>query len=180
MTIFARVRKGNFFSKDILNNVLDVEKKCFPKSWLYSQRKVYYHIALKRPENINVFLYAGRSIVGYALMVPHELVWMELSKDDKKMKLDFDRYYLDTLQILPSYRGLGGSSGMLLELCREANRRGVNKFSAHLRTKNDFSLQVKKLFLPNITKVRKIKSWKYGGGEAYEYVEWKFKSRKKI
>lgn len=180
MAVFARVKKGIFFSKDILNKVLDVEKKSFPGSWLYAQRRVYYHIALKRPENINVFLYAGRSIVGYALMVPYELVWMELSKDDKKMKLDFNRYYLDTIQIIPHYRGLGGSSEMILALCREANRKGISKFSAHLRTKNNLSQQVKKLFFSNITSIRNIKSWRYGGGESYDYIEWKYSSRKKI
>ena len=180
MAIFARVKKGIFFSKEILNKVLDVEKKSFPKSWLYPQRKVYYQIALKRPENISAFLYAGENIVGYSLMVPYELVWMELSKDDKKMKLDFDRYYLDTIQILPSYRGFGGSSKMIMALCREANSRGISKFSGHFRTKNNLSQQVKKLFLSKVTNIRKIKSWKYGGDESYEYIEWKYSSRKKI
>lgn len=164
----------NKFSKKDLNAILVLEKKCFPEAWQYDDADEYYRKMLDDSENINIFLREGKDIIGYVLARFHNKVTEELKEYDPELEEKEDFFYIETIQILPEKRGLGGAKRLFFSVCEEAKRRGVSKFSIHARTMNGFSDKIRKMFEGKIKKVRKIESWKLAGGEPYEYIEWSY------
>ena len=166
------VAKG--FDEKLLNSILILEKECFPEDWQYDDAEEYYTKMLGDPKNINVFLRDRGKNVGYILARSHNESVDEMVEYDPDFKKNSneDRFYIETIQILPSNRNRGGSRSLLLAVCEEGKRRGINKFSIHIRTVNRFNEKLKNFFQGNITKVRKIAKWKPAAGEPYEYIEW--------
>lgn len=164
----------NDFSEEYLNDILMLEKKCFPPDWQYDNAIEYYLNILKNKNNINILLKKDNETVGYILAIPHNDMVDDLLKDDKFLEKKINFYYIETIQITPRARGIGGAEKLLKVVCGEAKKRGINNFSIHARTLNGFADKVKKIFDGNINLVRNIKRWKYGGNEVYEYIEWDF------
>ena len=54
----------------LVQKILELEKRCFPKSWLYDDGFEYYSEALRIEKNINLLLREDGKIVGYLLAVP--------------------------------------------------------------------------------------------------------------
>ena len=54
----------------LVQKILELEKRCFPKEWLYDEGFEYYSKALAIKENINLLLREDGKIVGYLLAVP--------------------------------------------------------------------------------------------------------------
>jgi ribosomal protein S18 acetylase RimI-like enzyme len=164
------------YSKKALEDILNLEKECFPLEWQYPDAEEYYKKILKDKENISIFLSEGDKRVGYILARAHNKIFKELYQYDPSLKKDDHRTYIETIQILPKHQGKGGATKLIIGICDESARRGINSFSIHARTKNHFHDKIKKIFNGRITETRKIKSWKPGGGELYEYLEWKYKN----
>ena len=162
------------FSKNELKDILFLEKACFPKKWQYDDAKEYYGEMLKDKNNINIFLKNGDKIGGYLLAVPFKKVFNSLKKYDSGLKLetiDEKKIYLETIQILSKFRGMGGAEKLIKKMCEEGKKRGMKKFSIHARKSNGLNKKVKKMFNEKISKSRNIKEWHYGGNEPYEYIE---------
>ncbi len=164
-----------FDEKDI-QDILQLEKECFPEDWQYPDARTYYEEMIKDKNNINIFLCEGDKSVGYILAKKHNKAVEELSKYDTELKEDKDKLYIETIQILPEFQGKGGAKKLLVAVCEEATKRGIGKFSIHARTKNNFNAKIKKIFGRTIMYVRKIVKWKPGGDEPYEYIEWTYKN----
>jgi len=163
------------FNELTLRDILFLENICFPVEWHYPDPDKYYTAILRDKRNINILLKDDRKTTGYILSVPHDTVRTELLKYDPEMKSDNARYYIETIGVLPQYRRRGGATKLLHALCEEANRKGINNFSIHARISNGLNIMISNLFKGLITESRKIDSWKFGGGEAYEYIEWSFR-----
>lgn len=166
------------FSEDALKAVLLLEKECFPKEWQYEDAEEYYAEMLKNSENINIFLKFGDKIGGYLLAKPFQKVFESLKEYDFELKLDEERdktkIYLETIQILPEFRGTGGAEKLIIAMCEEGKKGGVEKFSIHARKLNGFNEKIKKIFLGKISESRDLKEWHYGCNEPYEYIEWNY------
>lgn len=160
------------YDEQSLKNILFLEKECFPPDWQYPDADVYYKERLEDLENINIFLKEAGQVIGYVLARFHNKEVGELKEDDPKLEEKEDTFYIETINILPEKKGMGGLRKLLVAVCEEAQRRHVNNFSIHARTINGFHDMIKKLFKEKITMVRKIESWKYAAGEPYEYIEW--------
>lgn len=163
---------ANEFSEENLQNVLKMEKKCFSESWQFDDAEQYFKEMLENKENINIFLKQGAEVVGYILAKPHNDMVDDLVDDDKDLMKKDNFYYIETIEIIPEARGIGGASRLLLGICDEAGKRNVKNFSIHARTVNGFSEKLKKIFDKKITLVRKIENWKHADNEPYEYIEW--------
>lgn len=166
------------FNKESLNAILFLEQQCFPINWQYEGAREYYADMLRDPENINLLLRNGKSAVGYLLALHNNIHNHRILDEIKEHDSEFtgstaQRFYVDTIQIIPASRGCGGSKKLLLTLCEEARKRGVVNFSIHARTTNGFNNHLKQLFEGNIIAMRKIARWQYAAGEPYEYLEWK-------
>jgi ribosomal protein S18 acetylase RimI-like enzyme len=164
------------FSTKALEDVLLLEKRCFPKEWQYKGAEEYYESMLKDKNNINIFLKDGNKIGGYLLAVPFENVFDSLKEYDAGLKLDAEhdktKIYLETIQIMPEFRGTGGAEKLIMTICYEGKKRGINNFSIHARKINGLNEKVKRLFAGKINERRSIDAWHYGGNEPYEYIEW--------
>lgn len=166
------VKQAKEFKKELLEDILRIEKRCFPDDWQYSDAEEYYKEMLRDRKVINLFLVCDGKNVGYLLATPLDYGYNEIAEGDPLVENDKERYYLETIEIIPEYQGKGGSKKLLFKMCNEAKKRGVEKFSVHARIKNGLDKTIKNIFEGNITKVRKVKNWKYGGNEPYEYIEW--------
>ena len=164
-----------FGDDNLVKEILELEKRCFPKEWHYDDG--YYSEALSIEENINLLLKEEGEIVGYLLAVPLVRVFDVLQKEDPALEKKPDFYYLDTIEIIPESRGRGGAKQLVLAMCKELNNRGVFKFSLHARTVNGLNTIIKKMYPDGIISSREIKSWLFGGNEKYEYIEWKSNHR---
>jgi ribosomal protein S18 acetylase RimI-like enzyme len=162
------------FSAEALGIILKLEKECFPADWQYENADGYYKKILEDPENINIFLKDGNEVVGYVLAKFHNIELEELKGYDSELK-EREGFYVETIQILPEFLGRGGVKKLLFAICGEAKKRGVEKFSIHVRTINGFHDKIKKIFEGKITAVRKIEHWGLAAGEPYEYIEWEYK-----
>jgi GNAT superfamily N-acetyltransferase len=165
-------KKLTGYSEKYLADILMLEKKCFPAEWQYEDAPEYYKKMLENPENINIFLKEDAETIGYLLARPHDSEIEELKKYDPGFKEKVETFYIETIQVLPKKKGLGGGKKLLLSACEEAGKLGIWKFSIHARTTNGLNAMVKKIFDGKITEVREIKNWQPGGGEPYEYLEW--------
>lgn len=164
----------DFFSEEILEMILDLEKKCFPEEWQYPDAREYYKEVLSDKDNVNLLLIDNGIVVGYLLGRPLKKEIEELLEYDPELK-DSNDFYLETIQIFPEYQGRGGSKLLIEKMCYEASKKGFNNFSTHARISNKFNETVLYLFGKNIIQRRKLDKWKYGGNEPYEYIEWFYK-----
>ncbi|HAT73601.1 MAG: hypothetical protein US30_C0011G0029 [Candidatus Moranbacteria bacterium GW2011_GWF2_36_839] len=165
----------NHFSVGALNEILKLEKECFPAEWQYEDADKYYKKMLGDAENINIFLKDGKRVAGYILARFHNKEIKELSKYDDKFK-ERKGFYVETIQIFPEFQGIGGAKKLILAVCEEANKRGFDKFSIHARKKNGLNDKIKNIFKDNITDIRNIEKWEPAVGESYEYIEWEYKN----
>lgn len=164
----------NEFSNDYLKAILDLEKGCFPPDWQYKDAEEYYKEILKDNGNINIFLKCNNKIGGYLLATPFKKAFGSLKKYDSELKLNpgsEKMIYLETIQILPEFRGMNGAEKLIIKMCEEGKNRGMKKFSIHARKKNKLDKKVKKMFSGKIITSRNIKKWHYGGNEPYRYIE---------
>lgn len=163
------------FDEKVLREILALDTEAFPAGWQYEDAEGYYKRKLESKQNINIVAVDKGKVMGYMLVVPHNEMVEELKEDDPEMGLDPERLYVETMQIHPDYRhGLGGGkifTRMLTAAVEEARKRTMTGFSLHSRTTNGLNEAVKKFFKEKITLVRPIPSWKWGGGEPYEYIE---------
>ena len=76
------------FSVDALNNILNLEKKCFSKEMQYGDyiANKYYTEVLKDKSCISIFLKENNEIIGYVLATPHNRGFDDL--------FEYDPYFL--------------------------------------------------------------------------------------
>lgn len=158
------------YNSQILADILNIDKESFEKQ--YDDVEEYYKEALENKDNINVILRDGEKVVGYLLAIPHNDAVEDLKSADPEFKEDKERLYVETIAVHPEYRIGGGAFKMIFTMIEEAGKRGINKFSMHVRVKGGLSAAVQKCFGKMITKVNRIENWPYyENGEPTDYVE---------
>jgi GNAT superfamily N-acetyltransferase len=165
------------FDLENLNTIVGLEKKCFPIEWQYPDAEKYYKKILDDLENINIFLKENSEVIGYVLARLHNKEIEDLKNYDPEFKSQENVFYVETIQVLPEKSGKGGAKKLLIAVCEEAKKRGIDKFSIHARTKNRFNDKIKKIFEGHITLIRPIEKWEPANGEPYEYIEWNYKHK---
>jgi len=160
------------FSAESLRDILKLERECFPASWQYPEAGDYYAAMLDDRENVNIFLRESGETVGYALVKPFRNAVPDLKEFDPELLEESDKFYIETIQILPAYRGRGGAKALLIGACEAVLKRGVDKFAIHARTVNGLHEIIKRIFKGSIISSRNIEKWEWAQGEPYEYIEW--------
>jgi len=106
----------------------------------------------------------------------------ELRQADPALTKDFERLYIETMEIVPEYgRSLAGGRlcmMMLQTLAVEAAARGINRFSMHARVTTGFNQALRKIYGFMLTQFRTIENWPfYNGEEPTEYIEATYRRR---
>jgi hypothetical protein len=147
-----------------------LEKQAFPPRMQYTEGESYYIECLKDKANINVVMRDNEGkVIGYVVAIPQSNVYEILKQYDPDMKDDPERLYVDTIQILPGKRQAFGIMKLINALIEEASKRGLNKFSMHVRKSNGLSRIILRLF-PSTVCLRTIDNW-YNFGEPFDYIE---------
>jgi len=156
------------FAPALLEDALLILGQVFPAHWQYPDARDYYSKMLADSANINIFLNSDDKQVGYVLAIPHDQAVREMREDDPQLKNDPSAYYIETIGILPQFRGSGGLKAMLDRLLAECKARGVVKLSMHARS--GFSAIVQKNF--KILTFRPVAKWRYANfEEPVDYIE---------
>lgn len=162
-------------------NISDLEKKCFPKSWLYEDAVGYYNDKLKNGKgNISIAIMANKRLIGFLLAVPQDSILGELKVHDKKLKAKNHSLYIETVEIDPKYQGRGLFSKAIYKLITLSKKRGILRVSLHARTKNNMADKIKNIFYNKKIRPeedRNIKKWYYGDGEKYKYLSFKLNKK---
>lgn len=159
----------NTFDMTALEDILIIDRYSYPIEWAYPDAEDYYGEMLLKEENIHIFLKDNGNRIGYLLAIPHNDAVKELKIDDPQMKKDSKRYYIETVAILPEFRGRKGFSEILKTLLEQPKIKG-NNISLHARVENGFSTIIQKKL--NVTKIRRIDKWKYYNyAEPTDYIE---------
>ncbi len=162
------------YCDDYLQDILRLERECFPADWQYPEAEAYYSAMLKDSQNINVFLLECGVTIGYLLAKPLNVAAVELCADDPDIRPDEAKVYIENIQIHPSYQGWGYARLLLTVVCDEALKQGITKFAIHARTNNSFNAKVKKVFEKSIYLMRDIEKWRWANGEPCQYIEWEY------
>lgn len=158
------------YDPSVFAEILEIDRASFEKQ--YEDVEEYYKEAMKNKNNINVVLKDGGKAVGYLLAIPHNEALSDLKDIDVEMKEDDLRFYVETIAVHPEYRVGGGAFKMIFAMIQEAGKRGINKFSMHVRVEGGLSASVQKCFGKMITTVRRIENWPYyENREPTDYVE---------
>lgn len=167
------VERASGYDEESLQDILRLEQVCFPTEWQYDDANEYYRKILENPNNINIFLKEGGAAIGYALArLQDESLAEDMREHDENFPIDKNRYYIETIQVLPEKSGAGGAKKMLLTVCDEAKKVAITNFSIHARIVNGLDAKIKKMFGEGVTKIEKIDHWAPAQGEPYEYIEW--------
>src|SRR6185369_16992953 len=138
------------FTAEYLQDILRLERDCFPAAWQYPEADEYYIAMLNDRENVNIFLREGGETVGYVLAKPFMNAVPDLKEYDPELTEEPDKFYIETIQILPAYQGRGGSRTLLIGACEEVLKRGMSRFAIHARTANGLHEIIKRVFAGSI------------------------------
>lgn len=163
-----------FFSANNLSDVLNIEARCFPLGWQYPDAKDYYAQELREPNNLSLGLKAEQVMIGYLLATPYSAALRWVGDTDPDMAAtDAAMYYVETIAVLPEWSGVGGATGLLRELEREAAARGSVSLAMHARTVNGFNTLARRLAGARLIRTHWLENWPWAEGEPFEYIEWR-------
>ena len=169
------------FDEQILQEIILIGRLSFPSDWQEEDDEQYNREMMKDTNNIFILLKEDAKIIGYLLALPQSKAVEELKADDPFMQEDRQRYYVETMSILPEFRKGRGFLRMLSRLIEESMRRGCNKVSMHARVNNGLSQVMQKYYKDMVTLVRRIENWKYyNGAEPTDYIEGTYTNSPKI
>lgn len=153
-----------------IKDIILIKGASFPAGWEYGDAWEYYCEMLKNKDNISICLKDQGKRIGYLLAIPHNKAVAELRNDDKLMRDDALRYYIETVAILPNYRKKNGFPVLLERLKQELEKRDIHTISLHARIMNSFSTIIQKKL--KITQIRPVTCWKYTNyKETVDYIE---------
>jgi hypothetical protein len=97
-----------------------------------------------------------------------------LKDDDPSMSEDTTRFYIESVAIIPEYRGMKmGFLKMIRVFIKELERKGILKISMHARVSNNLSAIIQKIL--KVTPKRTIENWEYyNKEESTDYIEAEF------
>ncbi len=157
-------------NENLILEIVCIDRDSFPEGWVFSDAKEYFSGILKNENCIRVILKNDEKIVGYLLAIPHNVARKDLEEDDPLIQEDASKYYIESVAILPAYRGRNGLSEMLRVLIEKLREKGIYKLSMHARVSNKFSDFIQRKM--KVTQIRRIEKWKYYNyQEPTDYIE---------
>ncbi len=164
--LMFKVEVVHVINENFIDDIVRIDQGSCPPSW----PKINFSKILKEENNVRIILKDDGIIVGYLLAVPHNNARKDLENDDPLIREDVLRYYIESVAILPAYRGKDGLSEMLEMLIKELRKKGIYKLSMHARVSNKFSNFIQRKM--KVTQIRKIDGWKYYNyEEPTDYIE---------
>jgi len=164
----------NTVDENLIKDIVRIDRDSFPQGWAFSDAKEYFAEILKNESSVRVILKNDKITVGYLLAVPHNDAKRDLEEDDPVMQEGDSRYYIESVAILPAYRGKGGLAKMLDTLLEELRKKAIYRLSMHARVLNKFSDFIQKKM--KATQIRRIEKWKYYNyEEPTDYIEATYK-----
>lgn len=155
-----------------LQAVLRLGEACFPSDWITEgNERHFFRDALHDAANVNLFLTAGRRMVGYALAMPFTAAYRYLAPHDPELVDRPEFYYLETIQVHPRYRGRSGGQMLMQRIVNEVCRKGARGLAVHFRVLNGANLLPRRIPGLRVITARPIATWYWGGYEPYEYIE---------
>jgi len=173
---FEQVAEIIEHTEENVAHILRIEGESFEGKFLCEgDEQEFFEKILADSRNISIFLKDGNDVVGVLIARPHNDAYEELKDDDIRMKPhEEERFYIETMGVLPAYRGKFGHLKMIYKVIEEAQKRGVRNFSMHMRKENGLSYAMQRLFGKKLSHIREIESWKWVNNEPYHYVEGTF------
>lgn len=158
-----------FFSEDVLAGITLLEKKVFPLNWQFGAG--YFQEKLSNSENINIVVWKGSDIVGYAMLVPHSQAYEELEEDDPQMTERENVFYFEALDVDPDEKGKGLFRLIMGAVVEETKKRGAIGLSMHVRVVNGLSDIFARYFDGKILEKRRVENWiGFGEEEPADYT----------
>lgn len=166
------------YSDTALHDILIPGRETHPASWQYPNAEDYYGEQLRNKNTIHILLRRDGVPIGYLLAIPHNeaVEDEELRQADLALTNDSERLYIETIEISSQYTQslIGGKLClmMLRALHEEAGKRGVVKFSMHVRMTTGLNVVLRKIYGDGLTLFRTIENWPfYNFEEPTEYIE---------
>ncbi len=170
MTPLTRIGIAAGCQPHLIAELAALQQSAFPPRMQFQDPEAYYREGLSDRFNVNVIARTPEGLIaGYLLAIPQDRVCAELRPWDPAMPGSPQNLYIDLIQTLPGRRQTAGLKSLLGGLCREAQRRGFDRLSAHVRTTTGLSSVIQRLMLDCIF-LRRLDNW-YDSGESFDYLE---------
>ncbi|MFA6383230.1 MAG: GNAT family N-acetyltransferase [Parcubacteria group bacterium] len=160
----------NDFTQEIKDQIIDLGKR----SGVWQESDIeYYKKQFPNPRNINIVYQNEEGLItGFILARPHnEAVLDYLVEDPKMTKSDTGMFYIDHVGVDESVSGKFLGLHLIIEMIKEANKRGVFRFSAHCRVINGLSKVIQRKFRAGVDVVRRIEEYTDCNNEPCDYLE---------
>lgn len=170
MKAMFRILQPTDFTPEIIQQVIDLGMRS--GTWQESDKE-YYEEQLLNPENINiVYQDENCSIVGHIVAKPHNDAVQDYLVEDPAMKnSEVAMYYVDDINVDKVASGRSFGMRLISEIIKEANRRGVSRFSMHCRVINGLNKIIQHKFKDGVRVVRRINSYMDCNDEPFDYME---------
>lgn len=168
-TTFEHLQPADFTS-EIMRQVIDLGIRS--GTWQDSDTD-YYKDQFLNPKNINI-VYKNESslITGYILARPHNEAVQDYSAEDPAMTIsEIGMFYVDHVNVDETVSGKSLGISLILEMIKEANRRGASRFSMHCRVINRLSKIIQRKFQKGVDVVRRIEHYADCNNEPFDYME---------
>lgn len=167
--IFKLLRPVDF-TPEMVTQVIDLGMRS--KTWQDSDED-YYKDQFMNPRNINIVCQNENGlIIGHVLAKPHnEAVEDYLIEDPAMKKNEIEMFYFDYVTVDKAFSGKSLGMRLIIEMLKEANRRGVFRFSGHIRVINGLSERIQHKFKNGIVVIRRIEEYVDCNNEPFDYME---------
>ena len=158
------------FDEKTVKNIVDINERSFPPQWAYPDAVDYYTEMLKDNRVIHIMLEWDEERVGYLMAMPSSMAVAELKEFDPAIRCDFAMYYIETVGIIPAYRGMKGLPMMMGSLIAQCQTRAIQRIALHARVTTGLSRMLQKNM--KMLVVRRIERWRfYNYEEPTDYIE---------
>lgn len=170
MNEIFRILGPNDFTPEIMEQVISLGIRS--GTWQDSDVE-YYNEQFLNPRNINIVCQNEEGIImGHVLARPHnDVVQDYLDRDPVMAKSDIEMFYFDHVNIDETVSGKFLGMRLILEMLKEANRRGVFRFSGHVRVINGLSKNIQQKFGKGVAVIRRIEEYVDCNNEPFDYME---------
>ena len=124
---------------------------------------------LFNPKAVHLILRnSSEEIVGYITSLPHNESYTFLSNMDKEMTAQDSALYLESMAILPEYRGFKSFTSLINKIFEEGVKSGYKKLTMHARVLNGVTDVLQKRYGAEF--IRRVYNF-YDTDESFDYLE---------
>jgi hypothetical protein len=155
--------------EDLIDQILEIEEK-LSKKLKYSKQDIIDSI--RSPDEMLIVSAIEGELLGYVVAIPQNDAVKELQDEDLLLERDEKRFYVDRGCVSFAISEKAPIFFRLFnKLFYEAEKKGIFRFSSHIRTSNGVNLLVRTMLKDMVTSVRENVFLPRHGDETFEYVE---------